>query len=110
MNLDDLPTLMRNDSATGHWLAVRLVGRRSNRDGVGARIAVFSAGKKQVREAVAGSGFLGGHDPRLHFGLAGSSKVDSLEVRWPSGIVDRLYELSADQLIVLVEGKGRGGL
>ena len=110
LNLDDLPTLMRNDSATGHWFAVRLVGRRSNRDGVGARIAVFSAGKKQVREAVAGSGFLGGHDPRLHFGLAGSSKVDSLEVRWPSGIVDRLYELSADQLVVLVEGKGRGGL
>ena len=110
LNLDDRPTLMRNDSATGHWFAVRLVGRRSNRDGVGARIAVFSAGKKQVREAVAGSGFLGGHDPRLHFGLAGSSKVDSLEVRWPSGIVDRLYELSADQLVVLVEGKGRGGL
>ena len=110
LNLDDLPTLMRNDSATGHWFAVRLVGRRSNRDGVGARIAVFSAGKKQVREAVAGSSFLGGHDPRLHFGLAGSSKVDSLEVRWPSGIVDRLYELSADQLVVLVEGKGRGGL
>ena len=110
LNLDDRPTLMRNDSATGHWLAVRLVGRRSNRDGVGARIAVFSEGKKQVREAVAGSGFLGGHDPRLHFGLAGSSKVDSLEVRWPSGVVDRLYELSADQLVVLVEGKGRGGL
>ena len=110
LNLDDLPTLMRNDSATGHWFAVRLVGQRSNRDGVGARIAVFSAGKKQVREAVAGSGFLGGHDPRLHFGLAGVSKVDSLEVRWPSGVIDRLYELSADQLVVLVEGKGRGGL
>ena len=110
LNLDDLPTLMRNDSATGHWFAVHLVGRRSNRDGIGARIAVFSEGKKQVREAVAGSGFLGGHDPRLHFGLAGSSKVDSLEVRWPSGVVDRLYELSADQLVVLVEGKGRGGL
>ena len=110
LNLDDHPTLMRNDGAVGHWLMVRLIGQRSNRDGVGARITVFSGDGKQVREVIAGSGFLGGHDPRVHFGLASRSIVDSLEVRWPSGAIDRLYGLAADRLIVLVEGGKSPGL
>ena len=109
LNLDDRPTLMRNDGAAGHWLMLRLIGQRSNRDGVGAHIAVFTGAGRQVREAIAGSSFLGGHDPRLHFGLGAESVVDSLEVRWPSGEVDRLYGLEVDRLITLVEGdQGRG--
>jgi predicted nucleotidyltransferase len=104
LNLDDHPTLLRNDGAVGHWLMLRLIGQKSNRDGVGARITVFSGGGKQVREVIAGSSFLGGHDPRVHFGLASRSIVDSLEVRWPSGTIDRLYGLAADHLIVLQEG------
>ena len=71
---------------------------------VGARMAVFSGGEKQVREVMAGSSFLGGQDPRVHFGLGTWSRVDSLKIRWPSGAIDRHYNLEADLLIVLVEG------
>jgi len=104
LNLDDYPTLMRNDHPSGHWLLLRLSGRQSNRDGIGARVAVYSEKRRQVREVAAGSSFLGTQDPRLHFGLGSQSWVDSLEVRWPSGAIDRLYDLEADRLIVLEEG------
>ena len=110
LNLDDRPTLMRNDHATGHWLMLRLVGQQSNRDGVGARVLVFSGGGKQVREVMAGSSFLGGQDPRVHFGLGAQSRVDSLKVRWPSGTIDCHYDLEADRLIALVEGGEIRGL
>ena len=104
LNLDAAPTLLRNDAAAGHWLQLRLVGRQSNRNGVGARVTAFAGKSRQVREVMAGSSFLGGHDPRLHFGLGARTRVDSLEVEWPSGTIDRLRDLAADRLIVLTEG------
>jgi hypothetical protein len=104
LNLDDYPTLLRNEGAAGHWLMLRLVGRRSNRDGVGARLSLFAGGRRQVREVIAGSSFLGGQDPRVHFGLGPHARVDSLEVRWPSGAVDHLYGLEADRHLVIEEG------
>jgi len=104
LNLDDRPSLLRNDGAAGHWLMVRLAGRQSNRDGVGAWLTAFAGGKKQVREVSAGSSFLGGQDLRVHFGLGEFRAVDSLEVRWPSGATDRLYGLAADRLLVVEEG------
>ena len=67
-------------------------------------------GEKQVREAMAGSSFLGGQDPRVHFGLGARSRVDSLKVRWPSGTIDCHYDLEADRLIALVEGGEIRGL
>ena len=109
LNLDDQPTLMRNEGAGGHWLMLRLVGQESNRDGVGARLTLFAGGRKQVREVVAGSGFLSGCDRRVHFGLGPQSTVDSLEVKWPSGAIDRLYGLAADRLLTLTEGGEMAG-
>ena len=96
--------MLRNDAAAGHWLQLRLVGKQSNRNGVGARVTAFSGNTRQVREVMAGSSFLGGHDPRVHFGLGDRTSVDSLEVEWPSGTIDRLRDLAADRLIVLTEG------
>jgi len=70
VNLGDQGTLLRNVTTdAGHWIAIKLVGTKSNRDGIGARVEVFSAGKRQTAERVAGSGYLSQNDSRLHFGL-----------------------------------------
>ena len=105
--LDDVPLLLRNDSrGTGHWLQVRLEGTKSNRDGVGARVTITVGGQRQVRERTGGGSYLSASDPRLHFGLGSATKVDVLEVRWPSGQTDVLRNVAADQVIAVKEGQG----
>jgi hypothetical protein len=99
------PELLRNDGGnSNHWLEVRLVGVRSNRDGIGARVKLTAGGFTQVDELVGGASYQASHDPRLHFGLGAAAKVDTLEVRWPSGRIDRLSNVSADRTLVLKEG------
>jgi hypothetical protein len=97
--------LWRNESApVGHWLKVRLAGSRSNRNGYGARVTVVSDAGKQVREARGGSSYCSQSDQRLHFGLGGEARAREVEVRWPSGTVDRLRDVPADQLLTVAEG------
>jgi hypothetical protein len=107
-NLDDTPTLLRNDggNTAGHYLNVTLVGHRSNRDGVGARVVVKAGGILQTREVVAGTSFLSACDLRLHFGLGRATRIDRMEVHWPSGVVDRFQDIDADRLIIVKEGEG----
>ena len=106
-DLDDEPTLLRNDSpASGHWLMVKTVGVASNRDGIGARIIVTAGSSMQMREIRAGDGFLTRSDARAHFGLGRHRRVERVEVRWPSGQVDRLVDVDADRIVVVVEGRG----
>ena len=70
VNLGAPGTLLQNVTAnTGHWIEIKLVGTKSNRDGIGARIEIVAAGKRQTAERVAGSGYLSQNDGRLHFGL-----------------------------------------
>ena len=86
MNLNDSPTLLRNDSGGGSdWLGLRLTGTESNRDAIGARVWVRGAGMEQVREVQRSYSFQAQHDPRLLFGLGRGRKVEEVEIRWPSG-------------------------
>jgi hypothetical protein len=105
--IDASPLLLRNQSAhSGHWLRIKTIGVRSNRDGFGARVEIRSANLTQSAEVRANSSFESASDARLHFGLGAATSVDAITIRWPSGIVDRLGRQNADQEIVVKEGKG----
>src|SRR5437660_4143133 len=105
--LDGSPVLLRNQTpATGHWLRIKTVGKRSNRDGFGARVEVKAGGLTQYDEVRANSSFESASDPRLHFGLANATRVDSIVVRWPSGKVDTVENEDADQELVIEEERG----
>lgn len=106
-NNGDHAELLRNDGGNQlGWLQVRLVGVESNRDGVGASVLVSAGGRTQRDQRTGGGSYQSAHDPRLHFGLGTSDRVDSLEVRWPSGTVDRLENVRANQAITVREGEG----
>ena len=111
--MDGSPVLLRNEvPSPGHWLRIKTIGHKSNRDGFGARVEITSAdpngGKEnftQYAEVRAGSSFESSSDPRLHFGLGSATTVDSITVRWPSGQVDHLGPVAADQEIRIEEGQ-----
>ncbi len=88
----------------GHWLVVQLEGTRSNRDAVGAKVSVHSGGRVRVSRRIGGGSYQSASDPRLHFGLGAVSRVDAIEVRWPSGQVDRFGPFEGDAAYRLVEG------
>lgn len=96
--------LFRNTTANGnHWLELQLRGVRSNRDGVGARVIVTAGGKSQLREQSGGVHRLSQNFQRLHFGLAGNSTATSVTVYWPSGTVQTLNGVAADQILQVLE-------
>ena len=100
--------LVRNDRSEGnHWLALSLQGVTSNRDGIGSRITVAAGGRAQYAQATGGTSYLSSSDRRIFFGLGNQSKADLVEILWPSGTVDRLEEVSADQFLPVKEGAGR---
>lgn len=102
--LDDAGLLLRNDARKpGHFLQVRLIGARSNRDGVGARVVVVADKLGRMRERKGGGSFLSASDPRLHFGLGAQSQVQLVDVRWPSGLKTSLRDLAADRLVTIEE-------
>ena len=104
-NLDGAPTLLRNDGGNRrNFLVVDLEGRTINRGAVGAIVTVSAAGLVQRAERRAGDSYLSRSDPRLHFGLGARTKVDSIEVRWPSGTVQRFDAVPANTFIKIVEG------
>jgi len=88
----------------GHFVVFALQGTKSNRDGVGARLTISSAGRHQAAERYGGGSYQSSGDPRLHFGLGAATSVESVEVRWPSGRVDRHGRLPADREYLLREG------
>ncbi|HEY6507549.1 MAG TPA: CRTAC1 family protein, partial [Vicinamibacterales bacterium] len=99
--------LLRNDGGhRGGALLVRLVGRQSNRDGIGARVRATIGGRTQVREVKAGSSYLGQGDPRVHVGLGGAARVDRLEVRWPNGRTEVIDDVAGGQIVTVTEGLG----
>lgn len=99
--------LFRNDGGNrGNWLQIFLIGTRSNRDGVGARVKVFTRDGLSFDERKGGMSYQSAQDPRLHFGLGSAEKVDRIEIRWPSGIVDQIENIQANQTIAVEEGNG----
>ena len=96
--------LVRNDGGNReNWLMVRTMGTHSNRDGIGARVRVVAEGLEQVRQVRSGSSYLTASDPRLHFGLSHRTRIDLVEVRWPSGLVQRLEQVPVNQVLVIEE-------
>lgn len=111
--VNSYPQLLRCDSKLDHnWIKVRTIGTKSNRSGIGARITCvthFPGEPKphsQIDEVRSGGGYFSQNDLRVHFGLGKAEKVDVLEIRWPSGQVDTLKDLKANQLIYVKEGEG----
>ena len=105
-----MPVLLRNNvGSQNHWLGVKLVGKKSNPDGVGARITYQAAELKRSRTKVGGGSFLSSHDPRIVLGIGKRPKIDWLEIKWPqpSGAMERFTELPIDRYITIVEGKGK---
>ena len=103
-NLDGPPSLLRNDSGNQlNWLSLLLVGTASNRDGIGARIAVVSGGVEQIAERVSGGSFLSHSDGRVHFGLGANTKAERIEIHWPSGLTQHLEDVAANQFLVVEE-------
>jgi enediyne biosynthesis protein E4 len=97
--------LLHNETKTsGHWIGVRLVGVKSNRDGVGARVTVTAGDNTYTRDMSLCGGYISGHDPRLHFGLGESQRIGKLVVRWPNGRVDTLRDLPVDKYVTVTEG------
>ena len=107
-NLDDVPTVLRNDSrATGRWLKVLLRGRGHNTSAIGARVRVEAGGKTYSRYVRSAESFLSHHDLRLHFGLGSAEKVDRLTIDWPDGTTEALAERSPTSvLLVIQQGEG----
>jgi hypothetical protein len=106
-NMDGPPTLLINRNQEGYHRALfYLIGTKSNRAAIGARVTVRAANLVQFDEVRAGSGYLSQNDLRLHFGLGSAPSMDSVEVRWPSGTVEKFGHLSADAIYTIVEGKG----
>ena len=104
-NLDDAPVLLHNELPKQHWLLVRCVGTQSNKSAVGARLTLRSGDLQQTREIKAGLSYLSSNDLRVHFGLGSHDHADSLEIRWPSGLVERMQDVRADQILNIEEGK-----
>jgi len=105
-NVNQPVYLLRNDSGNkNNWLMIKTVGVKSNRDGIGARIIVSVGGKIQMREIKSGSSFLCQSDMRASFGLGKTTTVDFVEIHWPSGIVEKIENVKANQIITIVEGQ-----
>jgi hypothetical protein len=106
-NNGDPPLLLHNGGGVqgNHFVNLRLVGTRSNRDAMGARIKLISGGVSQIREIAGGGSYLSQSDLRAHFGLGRQSRIESLEISWPSGLRQNLKGIEADRFYVVEEGK-----
>jgi len=95
---------LHNQTRAGHFVTLRLEGTISNRDAVGARVTLTTGGRRQVTQRIGGGSFQSASDPRLHFGLADLTRVETIEIVWPSGRIDRHRDLAADAAYHLREG------
>ncbi len=105
-NLEDRPQLLKNTAPRKNWLLVKTIGTRSNRDGLGARVTVVTGARRQVNDVRSGGTYASQSDFRLHFGLGDAAKVDRLEVRWPSGLVEKFQNVAGNRIVTLKEGAG----
>jgi enediyne biosynthesis protein E4 len=106
-NLDGAPQLLRNDgSNTGNAVLIKTIGVKSNRDGIGAKIKIVSGDLTQIDEVRSGDSYISQSDLRLHFGLERRTKIDLIEVRWPSGLVDKITDAGVNRILTIKERQG----
>jgi enediyne biosynthesis protein E4 len=107
LNEDGPPTLLLNCTpTTNHAVLIGVTGTKSNKSGIGARITVKTGGLTQFNEVRGGGSYLSTNDPRLHFGLGTATKIDSIEIAWPSGKKESFNNLPADFIYTFIEGQG----
>ena len=106
-DLDGAPMVLRNRGVPGrHWVSFELTGTKSNRLALNARIKITAGGVTQTDEVHSGGSYLSQNDLRVHFGLGASTKIDKVEVHWPSGFTETVSNLAADKFYSLKEGEG----
>jgi hypothetical protein len=105
--MNGAPSLLVNQiRSPKHWVAFHLIGTGSNRDAIGARLSLRAGGRLRVDEVRSGSSYSSNSDMRVHFGLGQATKIDFVEVRWPSGLRERFDNLSINAIQELKEGSG----
>ncbi len=98
--------ILRNETPTqNHWLTLKLVGHKSNRDGIGAEVKITTSKGTQLETVTTASSYLSSSDKRVHFGLGGDTSAQMIEIRWPSGIVQTLRNVRADQILQVDEAE-----
>jgi enediyne biosynthesis protein E4 len=111
-NIDGSPMVLHNmilhneGTSTNHWITIQLVGTRSNRLGLGAKVRVVAGPLSEIDEVRSGGSYLSQNDLRVHFGLGSADKVDRVEIRWPSGSTQVLQNLTCDRFYIVKEGEG----
>ena len=106
VNMNEPPTLLKNFGPKGNAILIEAIGTKSNRSAIGARVMVVAGKLRQIDEVRSGGSYASQCDFRLHFGLGDAKKADRIEVRWPSGAVERIGDVAANQWIRLREGQG----
>ncbi len=107
-NMNETPSLLRNEGGNAStFVSVRLVGVKSNRSAIGARVTVVAGGRRQVKEVRSGSTYLSHSDFRLHFGLGGATAIERVEIQWPyAGSRETVTGVKANEFVTVTEGKG----
>ena len=106
-DLDGPPQVLRNDGGNANnSILIRTIGEKSNRDGIAAKVKVVSGDLTQIDEVRSGGSYISQNDMRLHFGLEKRTKIDLIEIRWPSGVVDKITNATVNKILTVKEGKG----
>jgi hypothetical protein len=106
LNMNEPPSLLRNDvKGHHHWLKIKLIGTKSNRSAVGARVLVRYSARTQAQEVLSQSSYYSCNDSRLHFGL-GAATVADIAVYWPSGLIEKYRDIQCDRLVTIQETRG----
>ncbi len=111
MNMNEPPSLLRNDyngspRGANHWLTLKLIGTKSNRSAIGARVRLKAGARQQTQEVSSQSSYYSHNDPRLHFGLGESVRAEQVEIRWPNGQTEIIKDIAANQIVTIKEGFG----
>jgi hypothetical protein len=107
-DLDGPPQVLRNDGGnTNNSILIKTVGVKGNRSGIGAQVKVVSGDLSQIDEVRSGDSYISQSDLRLHFGLEQRAKVDLIQVRWPSGTVDKITNVGVNRIVTIKEGQGK---
>jgi enediyne biosynthesis protein E4 len=106
MNMNDLPSLLRNDGGNkNNWIKIKLVGTKCNRTAIGARVRIVAGGRSQINEVASGGSVMSQSDLRLHFGLGKTKVVDLIEVKWPTTQnIQKFTNIQSNQILRLREG------
>ncbi len=107
-NIESAPTLLRNVvKNNNHWIKLKLVGGpKSPRDAIGAKVLLFADGVRQRADVISGGSYGSSSDLRVHFGLGSATKVDKVEIHWPSGTKEEIVVPGVDRILTVAEGKG----